>query len=130
MGLAYRIVRDARVAEFVGGEIGVTFNPPLTCIGIEKNGSIIGGFVFNCYEGADIHISAAGKGATRGFLAEVGHYVYTVLGCERATVITENPRVVRLAEKLGGSVEGCLRSHFGPGRDGFIVGILKSEYNF
>lgn len=128
--MATRLVRDASVAEFVGGVIGVVFNPPLTCIGIEKNGEIIGGVVFNCYEGKDIHISVAGKGATKGFLAEVGHYVYTVLGCERATVITEKPEVVRLAEKLGGSIEGLLRSHFGPGRDAFIVGILKSEYRF
>lgn len=124
------IVWDARVAEFVGGEIGVTFSPPLTCIGIERSGKIIGGAVFNHYEGQDIHLSAAGRGWTRGFLAEVGHYVYTVLGCQRMTVITEKPEVVRLAEKLGGAVEGRLRSHFGPGRDAFIVGILKDEYRF
>lgn len=130
MGSDFRIVRDARVAEFVGGVIGVVFNPPLTCIGIEKNGEVIGGFVFNCYEGKDVHISVAGRGATKGLLAEVGHYVYTVLGCERATVITEKPEVVRLAEKLGGQVEGLLRHHFGADRHGYIVGILKNEYRF
>jgi hypothetical protein len=85
------IVRDARVAEFVGREIGVVFSPPLTCIGVEKNGEVINGFVFNIYEGSDVHVSVAGKGATKGLLAEVGHYVYSVLGCERMTVITEKP---------------------------------------
>lgn len=124
------IVRDSRVADFVGKKTGVIFSPPFTCLGIEKDGEIIGGAVFNIFEGADIHLSAAGRGWTRGFLAEVGHYVYTVIGCERMTVITENPEVVRLAEKLGGAIEGCLRSHFGPGRDAFIVGILRDEYKF
>lgn len=124
------IVRDARVAEFVGREIGVVFNPPLTCIGVEKDGEIIGGFVLNVYEGADVHVSAAGTGATKGLLAEVGHYVYSVLGCERMTVITEKPEVVRLAEKLGGQIEGLMRNHFGKGRNAYIVGILKHEYRF
>ncbi|MCY1228415.1 hypothetical protein D9M72_407320 [compost metagenome] len=124
------IVRDARVADFVGSKIGVVFNPPLTCLGIEKNGEIVGGAVFNVFEGHDIHVSMAGRGATKGFLAEVGHYAYTVLGCERMTVITEKPEVVRLAEKLGGQVEGMLRNHFGKDRPAFVVGILKSEYRF
>jgi hypothetical protein len=124
------IVRDARVAEFVGDRIGVVFSPPLTCMGIERNGEIVGGFVFNSYEGADVHVSAAGNGANKGFLAEVGHYVYSVLKCERMTVITEQPDVVRLAERLGGQVEGLLRSHFGKGRDAFVVGILKDEWKF
>lgn len=130
MGVAHVIVRDARVAEFVGGEIGVIFSPPLSCIGIEKDGEIIGGAVFNNYEGKDIHLSAAGRGWTRGFLAEVGHYVYTVLDCQRMTVITAHPGVVRLAERLGGQIEGCLRRHFQDGQDAFIVGILKHEYKW
>lgn len=124
------IVRDARVAEFVGSQIGVVFSPPLTCIGVERDGEIVGGFVFNNFEGADIHVSAAGTGATKGLFAEVGHYVYSVLGCERMTIITEQPIVVRLAERLGGQVEGLLRSHFGWGRDAFIVGILKEDWKF
>lgn len=108
----------------------MTFSPPLTCMGLEKDGEIIGGVVFNIFEGPDIHISVAGSGWSKGFLAEVGHYVYTVLGCERMTVITEKTETVRLAEKLGGQVEGLMRNHFGAGRNAFIVGILKSEYKF
>lgn len=128
--MASTIVWDSRVADFVGGEIGVVFSPPLTCIGIQRDGEIIGGAVFNSYEGQDIHLSAAGRGWTKGFLAEVGHYVYSVLDCQRMTILTESPEVVRLAERLGGEIEGCLRNHFGPDRPAFIVGILRSEYKF
>lgn len=122
------IVRDIRVAQKVGEIIGVEFSSPFTCLGIERDGEIIGGAVFNVFEGNDCHVSVAGKGFNRGFLVEVGHYVFTVLGKGRMTVVTEQPRIVRIAERLGGKVEGLMRNHFGEGRDGYIVGILKEEY--
>lgn len=122
------IVRDIRVAERVGDIIGVEFHPPFTCLGVEKDGQIIGGVVFNVFEGNDCHVSVGGKGFSRRFLIEVGHYVFTVLGKGRFTVITEQPSVVRKAEKLGGVVEGLMRHHFGSGRHGYIVGILKEDY--
>jgi RimJ/RimL family protein N-acetyltransferase len=126
-----KTVTDAlRVSEFVSEKAGVLFHPPFTCMGIEKDGEIIAGVVFNMFEGADIHVSAAGKGWTRGFLADVGEYVFNVLGCERITAVTEQHEIVRFAERLGGQVEGCLRSHFGKGRDAFVVGILREEYRF
>lgn len=126
-----KTVTDAlRVSEFVSEKAGVLFHPPFTCMGIEKDGEIIAGVVFNMFEGADIHVSAAGKGWTRGFLADVGEYVFNVLGCERITALTEQPEVAVLGQKLGGQIEGCLRSHFGHGRDAYIIGILRQEWRF
>ena len=74
--------------------------------------------------------TVAGTSWTKGFLAEVGHYVFSKLNCQRITVITEQPKVVRIAERLGGNVEGLLRNQFGEGRDGYIVGILRNEWKF
>lgn len=125
-----KIVTDDRVARFVSEVIGVGFVPPFTVMGIEKDGEVIAGVLFNVFEGDDVHVSVAGSGFTRHFLEEVGRYIFTTLKCERVTAITENPKIVRLGERLGGQVEGCLRNHFGKGRDGFIVGILKEEYRF
>lgn len=124
------IVTDDRVARFVSEACGVSFVPPYTCMGIERNGHVIGGVIFNVFEGPDVHVSVAGKGWSPSFLKAIGEYVFSVLGCERMTAITENAEVVRLAERLGGQLEGCMRNHFGKGRDGFIVGILKQEYRF
>lgn len=124
------IVTDDRVAAFVAGACGVDFIPPWTCMGIEKDGEIIAGVVLNVFEGADVHMSAAGSGWTRGFLADFGNYVFDQLQCERVTAITEQPKVVRLAERLGGEVEGLMRNHFGKGRDAFVVGILKEDWKF
>lgn len=123
-------VNDERVAAFLSEALGTQFIPPYTCLGIEKNGEIIAGVILNVFEGPDCHMSVAGHGWTRGFLADFGNYVFDQLGCIRVTAITEQPKVVRLAERLGGVVEGLLRSHFGAGRDAYIVGILKSDYRF
>lgn len=122
------IVTDERVAKFVGERVNRIILPPFTAMGIEKDGQIVGGAVFNCFTGHDVHATVAGSGFTRGFLAEVGCYAFSSLGCIRITAITEQPKVVRLAEKLGGQVEGLLRDYFGPERDGFLIGILKENY--
>ena len=123
-------VGDERVAQFVERELGVNFIPPFTTMGVEKDGEIIGGVVFNIFENHDVHATVAGRGFGKAFLADVGQYVYATLNKERITVITEQPKVVRLAQKLGGQLEGCLRNHFGRGRDAFVAGILKEEYRF
>ena len=125
-----KIVDDERVPRFVGERVGSVICPPFTSMGIEKDGEIVAGVVFNHYEVTDIHVTIAGHGWTRGFLAEVGHYVFGALRCERITVITEQPEVVRITERLGGEIEGLMRNHFGQGRDGFVLGILKSDYRY
>ena len=124
------IVTDERVARFVGERTGTIIFPPFTCIGIDRDGEVIGGAVFNCFEGFDIQATVVGRGFTKGCLADVGHYVFDQLGCERISAKTEQAVVVRLTERLGGQIEGLLRNHFGPGRDAFVVGILKDEWKF
>lgn len=124
------IVTDERVAEFLGRELGFGVFPPWTAMGIEKDGEIIGGALFNCFEGKDVHVTAAGKGFGKYFLESVGDYVYNQLGCARMTIQTEQDSIVKLAERFGGQREGVLRDHFGEGRDAVIVGILKREYRW
>lgn len=124
------IVADDRVVRFVSDRCDTAFVPPWTCMGIEQDGEIVAGVVLNVFEGADVHFSVAGHGWTRHFYREFGRYVFGTLKCERATAITEHASVVRLAERLGGELEGMMRNHFGPGRNAFIVGILKDEYKF
>jgi RimJ/RimL family protein N-acetyltransferase len=124
------IVTDARVAAFVGDAVARKFAPPFSCLGLERNGQIVSGVVFNVYEGTDIHATIAGHVWTKGLLADVGDYAFNQLGCLRITALTEQTSIVRLAERLGGKVEGLLRDHFGKGRDGYIVGVLKDDYRF
>lgn len=124
------IVVDERVARFVSARIGKGFSPPYTAMGIERDGEIVAGAIFNGFEHPDLHVSIAGSGWTRQFIREVGRFVYDFLGYERMTVTTEQPKVAEYARRLGGEVEGRLRNHFGKGRDGIIVGILKEDWRF
>jgi RimJ/RimL family protein N-acetyltransferase len=124
------IVDDERVALYVSQKTGVAFVPPFYAIGLEMKGEIVAAALFNVFEGADVHVSIAGHRWTKGFAADIGHYVFDRLKCERMTGITEQPSVVRLGERLGGQLEGCMRNHFGKGRDAFIIGILKEDWKF
>lgn len=99
-------------------------------MGVEKDGEIIGGVLFNCFEGKDVQATVAGKGFGKDFLMAVGEYIFSQLGYARITIKTEQTSVVRLAERLGGQVEGKLRRHFENGNDAWIVGILREEYRF
>lgn len=124
------IVSDERVARFVSDKLGVAFCPPYVTLGIERDGEIAAGCLLNHFEGADIHVSAAGKGWTRAFLRAVGSYVFDQLGCERMTAVTRNDDVVFMSPRLGFRVEGRLRNHFGAGQDGVVLGVLRDEWRF
>lgn len=124
------VVTDERVAKFVGERVASIIVPPFTAMGIEQDDEIVTGIVFNHFTGCDVHMTIAGKFWPRGFLADIGAYAFGQLKCLRMTAITEQPRVVRMAKRLGGQLEGCLRNHFGPGRDGFVVGFLREDWKF
>ena len=99
-------------------------------MGLERDGHIVAGVLFNQFEGPNVHISAAGKGWTRGFVRAVGDYVFSQLGCLRMTITTEQEAVMRYACRLGGQVEGMMRDYYGEGRDGILVGVLRDEWKF
>lgn len=124
------IVSNEAVARFVSAELGVSITPPYSTLGIERDGRIVAGVIAHCFEGPNVHCTAAGKGWTRGFIEAVGLYIFTQLGCERITVTTESEAVAKLACRLGGQIEGLMRNQFGRGRDGILVGILKDEWRY
>lgn len=125
-----QVITGERVAAFVAERCRVNIVPPYVAVGVERDGLLVNGVVFNHFTGHDVHVSVGGGQWSKGMLADVGHYVFTQLGCGRITAITEQPGVVALANRLGGKVEGVMRNHFGPGRDAFVVGILKEDWTF
>lgn len=101
-------------------------------MGIERKGEIVAGTIFSQYEKPDIHVTVAGEpGAfTHNYIREIGRYVFAICGCIRMTIVTEQPNVIEIATRLGAQTEGRIRNHFGPGRDGILLGILKDEWPF
>lgn len=124
------IVAGDEVARFVSDRLDFALCPPFTSMGIERDGKIVAGVLFNHFEGSDCHVTVAGTGWTRAFLRAVGAYVFGQLECERMTFVTEQPAVEKLACRLGGAIEGRLRNHFGCGRDGVIIGVLRADWKY
>lgn len=124
------IATDERVARFLSERLGTALCPPYSLMGIERDGEIVAGVLFNQFEGANVHVSIAGSGWGRDFIKAVGRYVYDQLGCLRMTITTEQPAVIDYAVRLGGEVEGLMRDHFGEGRDAWIIGILRKDWRF
>jgi hypothetical protein len=124
------IVTGETVAKFVGERCNTIIYPPFTTMGIERNGEITAGVVFNCYTGHDIAVTVAGGPFNRAFIAAVGKYVFEQIGCLRMSITTENPKVIEIAKRLGAQTEGLKRNHFGKGRDATILGILREDWNF
>lgn len=124
------IVSSPNVAEYVGQKVGTTIVEPFTTLGIERDGAIIAGVVFNVWTGPDVQITIAAEpgGISRAFLRRVGHYATNELHCIRATIETEQAHVADIALRMGGRVEGVKRDLFGEGRDGTVIGILKKDW--
>jgi hypothetical protein len=124
------LVSDDRVAQFVAAQVGGVFEQPYTCLGIEQDGKIVVGIVFNCWTGTDIEITAASVSGylPRRLLRRAADYVFRELGCIRLSFTTENPAVIEMVKRLNAQLEGRKRHLFGPGRDGVILGILREEW--
>jgi hypothetical protein len=126
------IVCDDRVARFVGERCATIIYPPFTAMGLERDGLIVAGCVFNCFTGCDVAVTIAGdRGAfTRQFIRAVGQYVFGKLGCQRISITTEQLHVIQIAHRLAAQTEGTKRNHFGKGRDATVLGILREDWKF
>jgi hypothetical protein len=124
------IITGDTVAKFVGERCGTIIYPPYTAMGLERNGEVSAGVVFNCYTGNDIEVTVAGGPFNRGFISAVGKYVFEQIGCLRMSITTESPEVIKIAHRLGAQTEGTKRNHFGKGRDGTVLGILREDWNY
>lgn len=126
-----RLIFDDRVAAYVARRLNhaISLTPPYSCVGVERNGRIIAGAVFNGWTGPDIELTIAVDhgGLTRGFMRAMADYAFRQCGCVRASFTTTNPRAVTVLTKLGGRIEGVKRNAYGPGCDAVQIGILKEE---
>ena len=134
MRSGHLIVYDApdRVAAFVGARCGTAIVAPFTALGLERNGKLVAGCVFNVFTGPDIQVTVAAlPGAiTRAFVRACGAYVFGQLQCERASIETQHTAVVDLALRLGGVLEGCKHNAFGRDRHAHMLGILRTDWKF
>lgn len=128
-----------RVAAWVASRIRDMGTPPLRdyeAIGVVRDDELIGGVIYSEYrqiapECHDLRMHCAGEPGwlTRASLKSLFGYPFHQLGCIRvtATVARANKRALDMNRRLGFQIEGCVRDGYGPGRDGLLLGMKRSE---
>ena len=102
-------------------------------IGLEEDGELIAGVMYNMYSGASIsmHIAAqeGKRWMTKSYLYTCFAYPYVQLGCHRVTGLAraDNHRATQFIERLGFQQEGLVRMGNKDGTDIKLYGMLKHE---
>lgn len=114
-------------------EIGPSWGEWYQAIGLEEDGKLIAGVVYNLYSGADIAMHVAGEG--RWLRGEFTHaafgYPFLQLKTRRVSSYTasRNETSIRLQIGLGFEYEGRMR-HALPDDDVLIFGLLKEHCRY
>lgn len=125
--------RDREIAEWVSKRAPHAENgfDKYVCLGVERDGELIAGVVYNDYRKHSIHASIAStdpRWATRKTLKAFFSYPFIQCGCGRITTYcgASMTSVRRFNERLGFTQEGLLRRGFGDD-DCIVFGMLKEE---
>ena len=108
--------RDADVVPYLEDRLNVKLTPPYTTIGIEQDGRIVGGWLFNDYNGHNVEISVAlDRPLTRGMIRAVSDYVFRQMKVRRVTARCResNQKSAALIRRLGFRWEGRLPFYYG-----------------
>jgi hypothetical protein len=128
--------QDARVCAWVGERINEGKFDDAVGLGLEKDGELVAGVVFNEYSGTSINIHVAAEPGkrwmNRDFLFRVFAYPFLQLHCRRVTglVRVDNLPAQKFDEHLGFVREGLIRSACADGTDMILYGMLASECRF
>lgn len=124
---------DQEVIDWVGPRIDEDNFGSATAIGLEEDGILIAGVVYNMYTEASIcmHVAAepGKRWMTRDFLFRAFAYPFLQLKCNRVTglVRIDNIEARRFDEHLGFVQEGVIRKGATDGTDMILYGMLKEE---
>ena len=133
-----RIVWDQpeRVMKFVAARTGEERYRDYTAIGLECDGELVAGVVYELHTGPNVltHIASDGSRAwiTPAYLGAIFRYPFVQLGCTRITGLVRGDNIDchRFSTHLGFRKEGVMRCAESDGTDLIIFGMLKSECRF
>ena len=126
--------QDNRVADFVTSHVDdVEFLGKINTLGVEQDGELIAGVVFENYTGSSISMHVAALDGrnwlSKEFLFRTFAYPFLQLDCNRVTglVRADNAKAQKFDEHIGFIKEGVLRKGATDGTDYIIYGMLKEE---
>lgn len=130
-----RYIYDAapRVAAWAAAQIGVQFPSDFNAIGIERDGELIVGVVYDRFSGTDICMHVAAKPGVlwvkRDAMYRFFAYPFLQLNCARVTgLVAANNQVARkFDEHIGFVQEGVMRRGMPDGEDIIVYGMLRHE---
>ncbi len=125
--------QDKRVCAWVAERVSETEFISARGLGLEQDGELIAGVVYENYTGKNItmHVAAVpGKRwLNKDFLYRSFAYPFLQLNCNRVTglVKADNLEAQKFDEHLGFKREGLLRQACEDGTDLILYGMLKTE---
>jgi RimJ/RimL family protein N-acetyltransferase len=134
VGSLARIVYDAeRIGPWVCERAGGTWIPGRgSAIGLERDGEIVAGVLYEDYNGANVVMHVASDGTaqwmTPEYLRQCFEYPFKQLGCKRVTGIvpSSNERALRFDERLGFRVEATLKAAH-PDGDLIVLSMRRDQ---
>jgi RimJ/RimL family protein N-acetyltransferase len=130
------VIDHARVGKWVCDKTGGTFEHTCsTSIGLERNGELIAGVLFDNFNGRSINMHVASDGSrgwmNREYLWYCFHYPFEQLGVKRITglVAASNEDAMKFDTHLGFIHEATLKDA-APDGDLHILRMFKDECRF
>lgn len=129
--MATQIVGDfQRIFAFVNARVPVFLSEGMKALGLERDGELVAGVLYEGYTGANVwmHIAVDGGQLSREFLRYMFYYPFIELGCARISSFTpaDNAAARRFNEHVGASVEATL-PQAGPGGGDLCVYVMWRE---
>ena len=128
--------QDERIVSWVGKRVEVKDFGSCVAIGLEQDGELIAGVVFNLYSPPSIcmHVAAVPgrRWMTREYLFRCFAYPFLQLNCTRITALVRehNEQSQKFVEHIGFVKEGVMRQGSEDGSDLIVYGMLKDECRY
>jgi len=126
--------RDREIGTWIAEKVDVEYDEGNVCFGVEQDSKLIGGAMFNDYNGSNICLHQrmdSPYGMTKQLLRAVFEYAFVYLKVRRVTgvVLGKNQKAIDLNKKLGFEVEGVLRKYFLDDEGGDVVHMVMWPEN-
>lgn len=118
----------SRVLAFVQKYVPLAFVSNMTAVGLERDGELIAGVIYEGFNGHNVWMHCAIPGRmTREFLHYCFQYPFLELGCKRVSAYVEasNAKARRFDEHLGFKPEARLRGAASDGGDVILYAMTR-----
>ena len=97
------LVDGPRVGEWVAAQTGGQFRSDAVAIGLEKNGEVVAGAIFDSFNGASVVAHVAAQSVNREWLHAIHWYAFEQLrvNCVIGIVSSDNAKALRFDKHLG-----------------------------